>query len=115
MPRMSTLARKTALLILALLLGTASGAQAIDLDQAKSQGLVGETMEGYLGVVDDAAPEAVQTLVEEINARRRAEYRRIAEENGIDVAQVEALAAKKAIEKTPAGEWVRVNGTWRQK
>ncbi len=115
MPRMSSLARKTTLLILALLLGTASGAQTIDLDQAKSQGLVGETMEGYLGVVDDSASEAVQTLVEEINARRRAEYGRIAEENGIDVAQVEALAAKKAIEKTPAGEWVRVNGTWRQK
>lgn len=112
---MSTLARKFVILILVPLLCTASVAYAIDLDQAKSEGLVGETMEGYLGVVDDSAPEAVQTLVEEVNARRRAEYQRIAEQNGIDVAQVEALAAKKAIEKTPVGEWVRVNGTWRQK
>jgi uncharacterized protein YdbL (DUF1318 family) len=29
--------------------------------------------------------------------------------------QVEALAAKKAIDKTAPGGWVRVNGDWRQK
>ena len=102
-------------LLLALLLTAGSAAHAIDLDQAKREGLVGETLEGYVGIVVDDAPVAVKAMVEEVNNKRRAEYRRIAEENDIEVEQVEALAAKKAIEKTRPGDWVRVNGDWRQK
>jgi len=113
MPRIvPTLTRLLPALVLALF---ASLAHAADLDQAKREGLVGETIEGYLGLVDESAPADVKVLVEEVNAKRRAEYERIAEQNGIDRAQVEALAAKKAIDKTRPGDWVRVNGTWRQK
>lgn len=104
---------RTLLPILALLL--AGAANAIGLDEAKARGLVGETIEGYLAPVEETASPEVQALVEEVNARRRAEYRRIAEQNGIGMEQVEALAAKKAIEKTAPGGWVRVNGEWRQK
>ena len=102
---------------LLLLLGVALAgpAFAIDLDQAKRDGLVGETMEGYLAPVSDSPPAEVAALVEDVNARRRAEYRRIAEQNGIELSQVEALAAKKAIEKTREGGWVRINGDWRRK
>lgn len=102
---------------LILLLSAAfAGAAEFDLDRAKREGLVGETLEGYVAVVDDAsAPAAVRALVDEVNARRREEYRRIARDNGIDVAQVEALAAKKAIDRTRAGGWVRLNGKWQQK
>ncbi len=102
-------------LLLVLGLAVAAPALAIDLDQAKRDGLVGETMEGYLAAVSDAPSAEVVALVEDINARRRAEYRRIAEQNGIELSQVEALAAKKAIEKTREGGWVRINGDWRRK
>lgn len=102
-------------LVLCLLLGTAGLTWAIGLDEAKTQGLVGETMEGYVAVVESSASAEVQAMVEEVNEKRRAEYERIAEQHGITLEQVEALAAKKAIEKTRAGGWVRVNGTWRQK
>lgn len=105
----------TRTLICALLLGFGSAAYAIGIDEAKQAGLVGETMEGYIAAVADSPSAEVAALVEEVNARRREEYRRIAEQNGITVEQVEALAAKKAIEKTRPGGWVRVNGTWRQK
>ncbi|MDZ7670562.1 MAG: YdbL family protein, partial [Gammaproteobacteria bacterium] len=91
------------------------GVHALDLDEAKRAGLVGETMEGYLAAVNESPSAEVAVLVEEVNAKRRAEYERIAKANGIEVAEVEALAAKKAIEKTRTGGWVRVNGTWRQK
>ncbi|MEQ8858085.1 MAG: YdbL family protein [Pseudomonadales bacterium] len=104
--------------VLALLLavaGAAVAAQALDLDDAKAQGLVGETLEGYLAAVNDRPAPAVAALVGDINAKRRVEYQRIARDNGIDLAQVEALAAKKAIEKTRPGGWVRVDGSWRQK
>ena len=103
--------------LLILLLGAAlAGAAEYDLDRAKREGLVGETLEGYVAVVDEAsAPSAVRALVEEVNARRREEYRRIARDNGIELEQVEALAAKKAIDRTRAGDWVRLNGKWQQK
>lgn len=101
--------------LLTLLLCIGLPAHALELDQAKRDGLVGETMEGYLAAVAERPSAEVASLVEEINARRRAEYQRIARQNGIDLAQVEALAAKKAIEKTDSGHWVRVNGEWRRK
>lgn len=108
-------------IVLALLLVAGAGLSAaaaaadLDLDGAKRQGLVGETMEGYLAAVNDPPAPAVAALVSDINAKRRAEYQRIARDNGIELSQVEVLAAKKAIEKTAAGGWVRVNGTWRRK
>jgi uncharacterized protein YdbL (DUF1318 family) len=99
---------------LGLLLVAAAG-HAIDLDEAKRTGLVGETAEGYVGLVNPSAPAEVRALVDDVNARRRAEYQRIARDNGIALEQVEALAARKAIEKTPSGGWVRIDGTWRPK
>lgn len=99
---------------LGLLLLAAAG-HAIDLDEAKRTGLVGETAEGYVGLVNPAAPAEVRALVDDVNARRRTEYQRIARDNGIELEQVEALAARKAIEKTAPGAWVRIDGTWRPK
>jgi uncharacterized protein len=102
-------------LVAACLLTLATGAHAMDLNGAKRAGLVGETLEGYVALVTPTAPSEVAALVDEVNARRRTEYQRIAQQNGIGLAEVEALAAKKAIEKTQAGGWVRINGGWRQK
>jgi hypothetical protein len=101
--------------LLSALLLAAATAHAVDLDQAKREGLVGETLEGYVEVVDASAPAEVVALVDEINARRLAEYQRIAKQNDLDLKEVEALAAKKAIDKTRPGGWVRLNGDWRQK
>lgn len=87
---------------------------ALELHDAKQQGLVGETSSGYLEPVARATPE-VAALVKAINAQRRDHYQRIAEQNGISLTDVELLAAKKAIEKTPAGQYVQVDGEWRKK
>lgn len=103
-------------LVLLLLVGLAAAlpALALDLQQAKSQGLVGETASGYVAPVTGASPE-VQALVEHVNRQRRAEYQRIARANDIAVADVEALAGKRAIERTPPGQYVNVDGRWRRK
>ncbi|HEA17830.1 hypothetical protein LCGC14_2290290 [marine sediment metagenome] len=88
-------------------------AWAISLDDAKNQGLVGEDSSGYLGlVVQNAAAKAV---VDEINAKRKAQYLKLAKKNNLSLAQVEALAAAKTIEKTQAGHFVEVNGKWVKK
>lgn len=116
MPRLAALLKPlvtAALLLSAGVLFAAAGG--LSLDDAKRQGLVGETVEGYLAAVKGSPSAAVKALVDDVNAKRRAEYQRIARENGLELSQVEALAARKAIEKTPPGDWVRVNGDWRRK
>lgn len=102
----------TGVLALGLMLGSLT-AFAIGLDDAKARGLVGETVDGYLGAVEASAE--VNALVADINAKRKAEYQRIAQKNGIDLSTVEALAGKKAIEKTPAGQYVQIEGAWVRK
>lgn len=88
-------------------------AWAISLDDAKNQGLVGEDSSGYLGlVVQNAEAKAV---VDDINAKRKAQYLKLAKKNNLSLSQVEVLAAAKTIEKTQSGHYVEVNGNWVKK
>lgn len=104
-------------LLAGLLAALALTAAALGLDEAKARGLVGERPDGYLGIVAPAsAGTEVRELVESVNARRRDEYRRIAEANGVSLDVVRQLAGKKAIERTPAGQWVLLpDGRWTRK
>ena len=98
-------------MIAVALLMLSVGALALDLDSAKSQGLVGEQPNGYLGVVK-ATPEAVE-LAQDINTRRRQAYERIARENGITIDQVATLAGQRAISRAEAGTYIRTpEGQW---
>ncbi|WP_232219882.1 YdbL family protein [Pseudogulbenkiania sp. MAI-1] len=98
----------------ALLLVCSTLAMALDLDGAKSQGLVGEQPDGYLGVVK-STPEAVE-LAADINAKRRSAYEAIAKKNGATLDQVAALAGQKAIEKAAPGTYVKSStGQWVKK
>lgn len=83
------------------------------LDSAKSQGLVGETPTGYLEVVEGG--QQAREIVEAINQARRQEYTRIAEKHDIPVTQVETVAGQKAIDKTPSGQFILVDGEWVKK
>ena len=83
------------------------------LDSVKQQGLVGEIPTGYLEVV--RAEGQAKEVVEAINSARRDEYKRIAEKHNIPVTQVETVAGKKAIEKTPSGQYVQMGGKWVKK
>lgn len=99
---------------LTALLMLGSSAFGLDLRSAKSQGLVGETASGYLAQVKSGNAEAAR-LVQDINAKRRAHYEKIAARNNTSLQAVEQLAGKKAIEKTPAGEFIKANGGWKKK
>lgn len=101
-------------LFLAFLLGFAVSVWALELRDAKEQGLVGETPSGYLEAVGIATQE-VSDLLKNINLQRREEYQRIATKNNISLSDVEALAGKKAIEKTPPGQYVKIDGQWVKK
>lgn len=106
--------RFTQLCITGLLLLCCS-AWAIDLDSAKQQGAVGEMHTGYLGVIDSANGD-IKQLVEAINQKRKQQYQKIAQSNNIELQQVELLAGKKAITKTAAGHYIKLEGSeWRKK
>ena len=83
---------------------------ALDLGQAKAQGLVGETSNGYLAVVEGSAE--ANEVVNDINAQRRAHYQAIADRNGASIEAVESVAGEKAIELTPAGQYIDTGGGW---
>jgi uncharacterized protein YdbL (DUF1318 family) len=94
---------------LALNLQQAMGA----LGNAKAQGLVGEQPDGYLGVVQEGG--ATAEIVQLINAARRAEYQRLAKDNGLALQDVESMAGLKAIEKTHSDHYILINGKWAKK
>ncbi len=100
---------------LAAMLLASSLVWAADLGTSKSAGVVGEREDGYIGFVEPAPAADVVTLIQTVNDQRRAEYERIAAGNGLTRDQVEALAGKKAIERTASGEFIFVGGAWQKK
>ncbi|MDZ7641224.1 MAG: DUF1318 domain-containing protein [Desulfurivibrio sp.] len=107
------------LLILTLVVAVPAAAMSLEeameaLGEAKTRGLVGEQADGYLGVVREEGQAA--SIARLINEARRREYRRVARENDLALRDVEALAGRKAIERTPAGQYIRTpDGEWRRK
>jgi len=90
--------------ILLLLAFVSAPGYALNLQEAKKSGFVGEKPNGYLGVVKGGGD--VQSLVKSINDQRRKKYQQIAKKNNTSLKNVEALAGKKAIDKTSAGQYV---------
>lgn len=102
----------SALLVAGLFI--ASQAFAMDLTQARSSGVVGEKLDGYVAVVKPSAD--AQALVSDVNARRRAEYGRISGENKQPIDIVARLAAEQIIQNLPAGSLYQApNGAWVKK
>ena len=103
-------------LLLACLLLVIPVGFALTLQEAKSDGLVGELRSGYLGLVVESAPADVVAMVRDVNNQRRDLYRQIAQQNGITVEQVATLAFGKAAEATPAGQYLQdASGAWVKK
>ncbi|WP_299204238.1 YdbL family protein [uncultured Amphritea sp.] len=89
-------------------------AWAISLDDAKSQGLVGEQMNGYLGEVV-ISPE-VKALVKSINSKRREAYAETARNAGVDINIIELRIGERLIQRAPAGQYIQApNGQWSKK
>ena len=83
------------------------------LSAAKAAGQLGEQPNGYLGVVNNKGNAA--EIARLINQARKAEYQRLAQNNKLQLSDVETMAGKKAIEKTPGGQYIMVNGRWLKK
>lgn len=101
----------------ALMLMISSSAFALTLDDAKQQGLAGETFSGYIAPVDRAASrDDVKNLVKEINAARSQKYSELAQGNRMKADEVAKIAGQKLVTRAPKGEYVLgINGQWLKK
>lgn len=87
---------------------------ALTLDEARTQGRVGETLNGYLVALKNDAE--TQILVLDINHARRASYQQLADSNHLPVDEVAKMAGQKLVERARPGEYVQgINGKWMRK
>ncbi|EBR0149596.1 YdbL family protein [Salmonella enterica] len=88
--------------------------RALTLDEARTQGRVGETLNGYLVALKNDAE--TQKLVLDINHARRASYQQLADSNHLPVDEVAKMAGQKLVERARPGEYVQgINGKWMRK
>ncbi|EDV0902740.1 YdbL family protein [Salmonella enterica subsp. salamae] len=87
---------------------------ALTLDEARTQGRVGETLNGYLVALKNDAE--TQKLVLDINHARRASYQQLADSNHLPVDEVAKMAGQKLVERAGSGDYVQgINGKWMRK
>lgn len=92
-----------------------SFAYGLELQDAKSQGLIGERTDGYVGYVVSDVPENVKALVKSVNNKRREKFQKTARNNSITAEAVGILFYQRALKETKkthffqteSGQWVR--------
>jgi uncharacterized protein YdbL (DUF1318 family) len=78
------------------------------LGEARASGMVAENDHGYIEAIVNS--DEVASLVNEVNAKRREEYMRIAKNTGTSLEEVEKVSAKKIIDTLANGTLIKVNG-----
>jgi uncharacterized protein YdbL (DUF1318 family) len=103
-------------LVFAAVLAVAVPALALDLDQVRASGAVGERPDGLVGVVKGTATPDVAALVETINRERLEAYKALAAKEGTQVTAVQAVAGEKQIAKARQNGWywMDAGGAWRK-
>ena len=109
--------KKLSYSIMALMLSLLLSAQAfaLDIGTLKDQGIVGEMSTGYVGIVVSNPSPQIRSFVQDINDKRRTIYAQEARKANITLAEVEAIAAKRNLDKTQPGHYININGAWRKK
>ncbi len=104
--------KRLTLLILAL--GFNVQAATLTLNDARTQGRVGETLSGYIAPVTQDADTLA--LVNRINAARAESYQKLADSNNLPVDEVAKMAGQKLVARAQPGEYVKgINGRWLKK
>lgn len=97
-----------------LTLGISAQVQALTLNEARTQGRVGETLSGYIAPLRQDADTLA--LVNDINAARSESYQKLADSNNLPVDEVAKMAGQKLVTRAQPGEYVKgLNGKWFKK
>ncbi|MCW8329425.1 YdbL family protein [Photobacterium sp. SDRW27] len=103
-------------LVLFFAIFISANAYALDLQQAKDQGLIGEANTGYIAAVTSNVSGEVRQLIAKVNNHRKERYKKIAVSHGLTTTEVGRLAHKRAIEKTEPGNYYQnAAGKWLKK
>jgi uncharacterized protein YdbL (DUF1318 family) len=99
------------LTVLAVLCTLSFHVLAADLHSARSAGVLGEQLDGYVAVLKPGAE--AEAIASDINTKRKQEYARISKENSQPVDIVAKLAAVEIIKNLPAGAYYQSgDGRW---
>lgn len=91
-------------------------AWAIDIRDAKEQGLVGEANTGYIVALQSPASGEVRALVADVNGKRKAQFEDTAEKTGVSTAQVAYRFYELAVQRTAPGHYYQdPGGQWKKK
>ena len=91
-------------------------AWAIDIRDAKEQGLVGEANNGYNAAVQSPASAEVRALIADVNGKREAQFGQTAQKTGTTAAQVAHRFYELAVQRTAPGNYYQAaNGQWTKK
>ena len=91
-------------------------AWAIDIRDAKAEGLVGEANTGYIAAVQSPASAEVRALLADVNAKRKAQFEATARKTGAKTDQVACRFYELAVQKTaPGGYYQDSSGRWKKK
>ncbi|WDB81282.1 YdbL family protein [Escherichia albertii] len=106
--------KKILLVVVWIISLMSSNVMALTLDEARSQGRIGETLNGYLVALKTDAE--TQTLVKDINEARNRSYQQLAKQNNVSTEDIAKLAGQKLVERAKPGEFVQgINGKWLRK
>jgi uncharacterized protein len=116
-PRLFIAAALGALALAASMTAPAAAIEDPVLNAAINENKVGETADGYLAVVDGAAPTSdARSRMDQLNLRRRATYTERASQNGVTVEEyARSFACTLLPKNTPSGASYRdQTGSWRR-
>ena len=89
---------------------------AIDIKQAKAQGLIGERNDGYVGYVTKSPNNEVKALVKTINNKRKTVFQETASKTGATTEQVAQRFYQRAVGATKANQYYQdSSGSWVKK
>ncbi|KAA0874181.1 YdbL family protein [Nitrincola tapanii] len=113
---MKSISRFSSIVFLFLALAFSGSAAAMSLEQAKTQGLVGEQLNGYVGIVSRSVTPELRNLINDVNSQRRALYQRSAQEAAVGLDVFEARAGQRLQQRAKPGEFIQdTNGQWKRK
>jgi uncharacterized protein YdbL (DUF1318 family) len=91
-------------------------AQKASVDAAKTQGVVGEMGDGYIGFVTTTADASLKASVTAINTGRAAVYAETAAKTGVTAEAAGQATARQLYDRIPAGQWYKpLGGSWTRK
>ncbi|WP_137650734.1 YdbL family protein [Escherichia albertii] len=106
--------KKILLVVVWIISLMSSNVMALTLNEARSQGRVGETLNGYLVALQTDAE--TQELVKDINEARNRSYQQLAKQNNVSTEDIAKLVGQKLVERAKPGEFVQgINGKWLRK